>query len=701
MVGAAHQGIHTDSDYFGSSVMYSRTFLHSYTMFVALQETTPKMGATTLCPGTHFCANEDLENVCMEPNWDGNRNSFEASSNGQTAHDDGAALLQGDAMMFNQNVWHRGPKNKDPERPFTRTMFILTFISQRPLDKGDVRQQGWGTYYYMRHSMWGQAFDDLKTVLQGGMSLPFRFLKAYGLYTSQSSSLEGHSPMPWLEHMARQMANEMDFFTRGELNEFKDMLESSKLFPKHLLGSPRTEDWNEYLLEIIQNATSWMNTIYGGVLLVFLAVHLIGYAILSMITKTTAQTRTKSSPTKDAMGFVIGLAIGHGIMLLAFAAVGYYILFSAPLFRRISSGYIFRQPFPELSRGIEWSDVLDGRITTVPDRMDILIGTRFDANYLASMNDMLDYHPGNREWTRMVQETAAFPGIDVSSSVLVDQVMSPSKPYQGVIRRFLLQDYATGYWTVMNKEEALKETRQALMMEKTPLLKPLASHWRQVLADARFGMLRDTALSTTWIPKTVNAWIDTVLFPQNKKASTDRRTSYLCAEQNVPSLVPTLWSSMTKSHSIPTAASTFRVQLQEMNKRVLILKEGDIVLVKAGAKRDPFLAKILNITDSDRLVVQPIDEYRRIRLHINSIQAYRPVQQGDWVVIAPEEGYEDPDNWILSQVALVYPFGNIDTSVGAAVDDELEDEDGRLVIVSPSEYFLAENELPEYRLDWT
>jgi hypothetical protein len=44
MHGATHQDIHTDSDYFGSSVLYARSFLHSYTMFIALQDTTAKMG---------------------------------------------------------------------------------------------------------------------------------------------------------------------------------------------------------------------------------------------------------------------------------------------------------------------------------------------------------------------------------------------------------------------------------------------------------------------------------------------------------------------------------------------------------------------------------------------------------------------------------------------------------------------------------
>ncbi|KAG7337440.1 hypothetical protein IV203_002703, partial [Nitzschia inconspicua] len=360
MHGASHQGIHTDSDYFGSSVLYARTFLHSYTMFVALQDTTGKMGATTLCPGTHFCANEDLEDVCMTPAPDGRRNSFEASSN--------------------------GPRNKDPDRPYNRAMFILTFVSQRDFEKGDVRQQGWGTYYYMRHSMWGQAFNDLKTVLKGGMSLPIRFLKAYGLYSTPSSG-NGRG-MPWLEHWARQMANEMDFFAPSELQAFHEMLQKSSL-PSRILGNPTMEDWNQYLTELVDNAVEWINGIYLLVLFVYFIIHLViaSFSASTPATKPSNNKKKKKTVTKNPslwrslIRFFLPLAIGHmvvaGIAVLSFS----YVMTHAPLFRRIGMGYIFRKPFPILD-DTSIRDHLKGRITTVPDRMDVLIGSRYDAPYL-------------------------------------------------------------------------------------------------------------------------------------------------------------------------------------------------------------------------------------------------------------------------------------------------------------------------------
>jgi hypothetical protein len=435
MHGAEHQNIHTDSDYFGSSVLYARTFLHSYTMFIALQYTTAKMGATTLCPGTHFCANEDLEGVCMATTTDENesppiRNSFEASSNGHTGIDSGA-MLPGDAMMFNQNVWHRGPQNNDPERPYNRIMFILTFVSQRDLDRGDVRQQGWGTYFYMRHSMWGQAFEDLKGVLRGGMSLPLRYLKAYGLYSTPTSG-NGRA-MPWLEHWARQMANNMDFFSPNELPAFHNMLQTLHYFPKQLLGDPTLEDWNEYLLQVIGNAVTWIDRIYFWVLSCYLAIHLGGYVVL--LSTTHKQLDGSSTPNvwRNTVAYVLHLALGHLLLLGVFVMTYIFIMRKSPLFRRIGSGDVFRKPFPILD-GVTLYEHLQDHITTVPDRMDILLGSRFDAPYLASMNDMLEYHPGNQEWNRLIRDTVGFPLETIASQILVDQVVSSIQPLQGVAR---------------------------------------------------------------------------------------------------------------------------------------------------------------------------------------------------------------------------------------------------------------------------
>jgi hypothetical protein len=137
-----------------------------------------------------------------------------------------------------------------------------------------------------------------------------------------------------------------------------------------------------------------------------------------------------------------------------------------------------------------------------------------------------------------------------------------------------------------------------------------------------------------------------------------------------------------------------------MNQGIVTLKEGDTVLVKASPGKDHWLAKILEIDGNDRMVVRPVDLYVRIRLDADAIQVHRPVQQGDWVLVAPEEGYDDPDNWVYFQVALVHPYGSIDARIGGAVDDESDNGYDAIETVNPSEFHLAEDQVPEFRLDW-
>jgi Phytanoyl-CoA dioxygenase (PhyH) len=686
MHGAKHQGIHTDSDYFGSSVLYARTFLHSYTMFVALQHTTAKLGATTLCPGTHLCANEDLSKVCMAPAPDGQRNSFEASSNGHTGLDRGA-LLEGDAMMFNQNVWHRGPRNKDPERPFNRAMFILTFISQRDFEKGDVRQQGWGTYYYMRHSMWGQAFHDLKNVLKGGMSLPVRFLKAYGLYSTPSSG-NGHA-MPWLEHWARQMANEMDFFTAAELNEFQEMLQAS-ILPKKILGDHEKDDWGEYLAETMDNAVAWIDEIYLWVLFLYLVTHLVAYSLFAFTSKNDTANSSGDSRWIVAMEFLLQLVVGHFLLVGIFSIGFSSIMTQSPLFKRIGNGYIFRKPFTILD-DTAVREHLQGRTTTVPDRMDVLIGSRFDTPYLASMNDMLDYHPGNKEWNRIIQDTAGFPLVDVASQVLVDQVTSIAKPLHGVPRRFLLQDHATGFWTVMSKAEAETEAKRALKMAEAPLIAELTSYWKEVLADSRFGLFRETAMGKVWTPKTVEAWMDDVLFPEKRMAKTTAIGSSRATTKSP--FAPTSVKSKT-----PPKQLSFRNHLQKTKKDAITLKVGDIVLVKGTLEEDAYLAKILKIVSPKELVVRYVDSYSTRTLSIGDIQPHRPIEQGHRVLVPPMEGDED-EEWVSSQVLVMYPTGVAEVSFGGP------DEEGKHKLVESlnvNEMYLEADghQVPDFRLDW-
>jgi hypothetical protein len=241
-------------------------------MFISLQNTTARMGATTLCPGTHHCANPDLEDVCLM------NGAFEASSNGLTGPDrndgkGGGVLLQGDAMMFNQNVWHRGAANQDPNNPHTnRVMFILTFVSRNKANEADRRYQGLGTYYYQRWNMWGHTYQDLKDSATI-MRQPVAALRSMGIWKPKNR----HWGVTWIEHMARELGNAEHFYAGYELREYVNFLDKVGV-PKALQGKygrTRTKSdrqWQPFIEEMMDNVVDWLlqiNILAVGAYLVF------------------------------------------------------------------------------------------------------------------------------------------------------------------------------------------------------------------------------------------------------------------------------------------------------------------------------------------------------------------------------------------------------------------------------------------------
>lgn len=856
MFDAEAQGIHTDSDYFGSSVLYTRSFLHSYTMFISLQDTTSRMGATTICPGTHWCADEDLSTLCQcnymdydedEEHPIGYCNTFEASSNGQTGLDVGV-LQRGDAMMFNQNIWHRGPRNYDLERQENRAMFILTFVSRRDYEKGDNRQQGWGTYYYMRHSMWGHLFSDLKTAASGGMDLfKRRIWKAYGLIGASKSG-----NLPWLEHWARQMANDMDFFRDGEIGDFQVMLReltttnrlAKWLFLddavlKYLFGDEAYDErgeigWKGYLGLLIESALHQSKRMYSTVAVATILANGVGYALYCVFGWILRRTQRggKSSLSLFGPPQIIraisrsfgNILVGHLLVLAIAAATRHYVLYKAPLFERIHTGYVNVKAFPPLpiEEVVDYEYNKDGKpiatntfydevypvdllftkqereqrdfrmehpkhpysdyyeiefdrlekdrrtsdyliaqtnlpdvpqlpilATAFPERNDVLIGSRFDADFLASMNFVLDFHPGTKEWIKLMKEHQRAVSENVDESylkIVVDTIVSKildrndgsSLPLLsnegGTPRRFLKQDHETGWWTTMTQTEAIAVTRRALLALAHPKSVGVSyEHWKQVLAESRFGRRRHTALAKKWIPQFVDKIqkklfaedihsdgykmiVSPMTFAETKKGIvTGGRGRALLPSTGrglLPKSMVTKKTALSLSDvpSLPSTVLPLRVHLRKLMKSVVTLKIGDHILYKGSDDEDLiFQATIVSIdAGEDELEIQPVrnedvdENYDDVTMfvHINDIQFYRPMRESDTVWALTSDPDDEDESWKVFEVLFLTPFGQIDIImtpefVKKFSDDEEERFDDALDF---KKMILTENHTPEIRL---
>jgi hypothetical protein len=63
--GCVHQDWHPDVKPDGNAMRFGQTYSHSYSLFIPLQDTTGPMGATDLCPGTHYCGDQ-LHDICEQ-----------------------------------------------------------------------------------------------------------------------------------------------------------------------------------------------------------------------------------------------------------------------------------------------------------------------------------------------------------------------------------------------------------------------------------------------------------------------------------------------------------------------------------------------------------------------------------------------------------------------------------------------------------
>jgi len=516
MNGAEEQGIHTDSDYFGSSLRYGRTFLHTYSMFIALQDTTDVMGATTICPGSHYCANEDLEAVCLGEYEDEDDDddeevekfpkiAFEVSTNGKIGPD--GLFKRGDAFMFNQNIWHRGPANEDPNGT-DRTMFILTFASRRdaPIE-GDVRRQPLGTYYYQRWNLWSSALYDLPHAGGDALVQPWAALRALGLWIWDTSSTSWRGPqtvwgdtVTYLEQVAQQMANREDFYSQSELKDFQQHLKQYyyPYIPKWMRATTR-RGWIHFLQETLtkwQRAALYLNLGAGLSYLVLVG----GFGTLGQAMRQVA-------------------TIYSVLALLFCVAIPRFWIDRSALSKAIASGQLQKMPFPLSLNNRHPADSAaaaastmeqDLGPTTFPQRQDVLLGTRFDAKFLASFEHFLDYHPGNQLWLEKVRHWAALPTRDLQQQAVTDN-LDTDLVLHNIKSRMLKQNPATGTWHLLSNQERWQETMYAVERASNPLVDAWVKQAKYNLAKARFGPHRHTTMERKFGIAAAQEWLKRIL----------------------------------------------------------------------------------------------------------------------------------------------------------------------------------------------
>jgi hypothetical protein len=122
---AEPQGWHPDVNAKASVKSHARTFMPHFSLFIALQDTTFNMGSTGVCPGSQYCTT--IKNT-----------DFSCGQVFSGVDSKGTPIwFAGDAILMNQNTWHRGWTYTPPKGP-DRAIIVLTFTSRPRVSNGRI-----------------------------------------------------------------------------------------------------------------------------------------------------------------------------------------------------------------------------------------------------------------------------------------------------------------------------------------------------------------------------------------------------------------------------------------------------------------------------------------------------------------------------------------------------------------------------------
>ncbi len=457
--GAQAQGWHPDVKPEGNSLKYGRTFTHSYSLFIPLQDVTKRMGATELCPGTHYCGLDNLEQTCV-------RAGFQASESESPSK----AWKTGDGLMMNQKMWHRGALyqpalgQSNPDR----VVFILTFIS-RPNFGKDSRQLSHGTYFHIHPFMYGHTFNDLKNA-QVSMSFPFSMLRSIGLWKPPNANW-GYD---WVTTSALRISNGENGYHYEDLEAFFST-KLGKSIPSFLHGEVDEQgSWEVYIGDTLSRFRSFFVAVYAVMGITYLLV-----AIVLDIMESFQRRRIIAVLKRM-------LAINLVIVGLAYRATA--VVKETQFCQSVDANTIYARPFLPRSPSKAEISKENQRPTTVPVKSDVLFGNRYDSKQIGSYINFLNYHPGNRKLSEQY---------DIYSGLFTNYAGLPSQFREEIVDRIdstsdrFLSQNEFGEWTLMNDEEKLNQIVLGLTFShpSMELMRALDKELAIILSNLRFGTL--------------------------------------------------------------------------------------------------------------------------------------------------------------------------------------------------------------------
>jgi len=650
--GAKAQFWHIDTvAEMGNDLKHARSFVPSYSLFIPLQDTTAKMGATETCPGTQVCHEGGADEFCSEY-------GFQVSgTNG--------VWKRGYGVLQNQHTYHRGPAHTDPHGKH-RVLFILTF-APRPNDRAESRMIGQGGSYSIRWDMWGHTLSDLADA-SWKMAQPWAALKAMGIFKLPGTNWGWDYPAV----VSMRIQNEDVGFTEDELDEF---IENGGFgwLPSFLTEEASdAEEWVEYLVGCVDGIKSFLVKANKVAVLSYF-----GVATVLSILQFLFTSRSKSGASKlFVWGAVKRLVVTYAIISIAAHLTVRHIA-ATPWARDVSYGRQFASPLADAAAFHEKDDSI--RQPTLPQKVDALFAIRYDGENYGSVNRFLDYHPGNQRFKYLVNH---FSGKEQSFSKAplavrdraIDTILGEMKR-EG--RRILVQNTAGG-WLEASAAESHDVTSRELLRAENVVLSVLDTKLALMIAKARYGELRSTVMAQKFTVDLLESLRQRLFATEsvhrtgyksaiNARDEHSRKTQFrvgTTATAEFPSMQPK--TSVRRALEPPTSLHRASALSCICNAQICITKEheaqflpsvGDIVEAKyEGQYNEWYKAKVTRINPlTYGYDIEYYDGDTDTGLQPFAIRRYIPPQVGE---VLEARVADARDEWALSAITKVHNGGN-------------------------------------------
>ncbi len=444
-----------------------------YSLFIPLQDTTARMGATSACPGTHLCGNEDgLAEICD------NLNFQIHDTRGRLAEkEEDHVWKTGDGYLMHLNTYHRGPGHTDPHGK-ERVMLIMS-ISNRPEGPHfDKRQISLGTSYSNKWDMWGMTMKDL-AVIETTLGFPWKHLRTFGIWKPKGNHRSQNMKWGWdyITVACSRIMNDQMGFRYEDLEVFVKKMSKFGPIVEFLFGYlPEEGEFDEksysvdngfrnYLRETSKRLVTAATIVY--------AVSCIFYILIGLVASGFRSTCSRF--------FKINAVIG-----LIFYGWVHYVS-NTPWGKDIITGEAKKSPFRDR--------VLTTTTTTMPNKQDVLFSTRLHSPFLSGMNVIHDQQVGNAKLSSLVsQYSGAFSkSYDSPPDLQLSILQSISNEITQIGGRFLEND-VNGDWVEPSKKETTTLVRRLLVAESNPITRGLYQEVKYLKSECYHGRMRDTVM---------------------------------------------------------------------------------------------------------------------------------------------------------------------------------------------------------------